>query len=212
MDLVIAIPVVIALLPVFLLIAIAIRIDDRGQALFRQERLGRKGKVFVVYKFRKFYSRTNNDGSILTTKNDQRYSRVGQFLERTKLNELPQLINVVRGEMSLVGPRPEVLDFSHCFNEGYSELLNFTPGLFGPSQCVFRNESAMYPEHGDMISFYEQVLFPRKAQIDIEYYRTATCEGDLYWICRSLIAVFCQPPIVDQKNVPSTFTHKDPAI
>jgi lipopolysaccharide/colanic/teichoic acid biosynthesis glycosyltransferase len=120
---------------------------------------------------------------------DDLYSRVGKILDKTKLNELPQLVNVLRGDMSVVGPRPEVPDFKHCFAGRYSELLDYAPGIFGPSQSAFRNEAAMYPPGQDMKSFYERVLFPRKAEMDLQYYRHATIGGDLYWIFRSLVAV-----------------------
>lgn len=178
----------VAFFPVFLLIAAAIWLEDRGPVVFKQKRLGRNGQIFEVYKFRKFANRATISGSILTLEYDERYSRVGRFLEKTKLNELPQLLNVLRGHMSVVGPRPEIMDFRHCFSSRYSQLLEFTPGIFGPSQSAFRNEAAMYPSGQDAKSFYEQVLFKRKAELDLEYYPQATNFGDLYWIVRSLAA------------------------
>ena len=126
---------------------------------------------------------------MLLTRSDERYSTVGKILDKTKLNELPQLVNILRGEMSVVGPRPEIPQFEHCFSGRYRVLLDYLPGIFGPSQSVFRDENEMYPPGGDMKSFYEQVLFQQKAELDLQYYRRATAISDLYWIFRSLLAV-----------------------
>ena len=176
------------LAPVFVVVAIAIWLEDRGPVLFRQRRIGRRGKVFEVLKFRKF-SMNANDGPILTLANDDRYSRVGRFLERTKLNELPQLVNVLRGEMAVVGPRPEIEAFEHCYSGRYAQLLDHAPGIFGPSQTAFRNEATMYPPDIDPKTYYETVIFKGKADIDLAYYANASLAGDIYWIWRSLIAV-----------------------
>ena len=189
MDLLISLCAIGTLLPAFLIIAVLIWIDDRGPILFRQKRFGRNGKKFTIYKFRKFTIAGNDTGPKVTLQNDRRYSRVGKILERTKLNELPQLLNVVKGEMSVVGPRPEILDFGHCFVGEHKELLNFFPGIFGPSQTIFRNEALMYGIDCNPEKVYSEVLFPIKAKIDIQYYNMATCLSDLYWICRSVISV-----------------------
>ncbi len=188
-DIVISAATVTAFAPVFALIAIAIRIEDGGPALFRQPRIGLRGKTFETLKFRKFSQSSTSGGSIVTLLDDDRYSRVGRFLEKTKLNELPQLINVLMGDMSIVGPRPEILAFRHCFAEHNSKLLEFAPGIFGPSQSVFRNEAAMYPAGQDPALFYERVLFQQKAAIDLAYYPSASLTSDIHWILRSLGAV-----------------------
>lgn len=188
-DLAVSTVALAALAPAFAVIAVAIRLEDGGPALFRQKRIGPGGEPFEVMKFRKFSQRANGTGSIVTLTDDDRYSRVGRFLERTKLNELPQLLNVLRGEMSIVGPRPEILAFRHCFTGAYANLLSFQPGIFGPSQSEFRDEASMYPAGLEPTVFYERVLFPRKADIDLAYYPTATLRSDLYWILRSLGAV-----------------------
>lgn len=188
LDIVLATLGLVLLAPVFIAVAIAIWLEDRGPVLFKQRRLGRRGKIFEVLKFRKF-STTAGAGSILTLANDDRYSLVGRFLEKTKLNELPQLINVIRGEMALVGPRPEIEAFEHCYTGRYAQLLEHAPGIFGPSQTAFRNEAAMYPPDTDPKDFYEQVIFKGKADIDLQYYPNASIAGDVYWIWHSLLAV-----------------------
>lgn len=158
--------------------------------LFRQKRIGRDGRVFDVFKFRKFAVSADSNSVSPTRPDDPRYTRVGWFLERTKLNELPQLVNVIMGDMSIIGPRPEVLAFRHCFVGANEELLRFKPGIFGPSQTRFRHEAEMYPPDCDTREFYEEVLFPAKAEIDIEYYRNADFVSDFHWIFKSLFAIF----------------------
>lgn len=181
--------------PLFALIAVAIWFDDGRPIIFRQRRIGRNGHIFYINKFRKFANDDFSSAPHFTLVNDERYSRVGKFLDKTKLNELPQLINVLRGDMSIVGPRPEIPAFSHCFEGQHKALLEITPGIFGPSQTMFRNEADMYPPGRDANEFYESVLFPRKAELDIEYYARATIFSDLSWVIRSLVAVFMPPPM-----------------
>lgn len=206
MDLVISVCTISLFSPVFLLIAMLIWLEDRGPILFRQFRLSRNSKIFTVYKFRKFTVAGDESGPKVTLPDDQRYSRVGKVLERTKLNELPQLLNVVRGDMSIVGPRPEIPDFSYCFVGDFRQLLNFTPGIFGPSQTLFRNEVLLYEKDCDPERFYAEVLFPAKARIDIEYYSKATCYTDLIWIFRALFAVFlgCNSNTAGKNSTSST--------
>lgn len=188
-DIAVSTVALVALAPLCGLIAIAIRLEDGGPALFRQKRIGPRGTTFSALKFRKFSQHADSAGSIVTLTDDDRYSRVGRFLERTKLNELPQLINVLQGDMSIVGPRPEILAFRHCFSGPHANLLDFPPGIFGPSQSEFRDEASMYPPGQDPNQFYERVLFVQKANIDLAYYPTATLRSDIAWIVRSLGAV-----------------------
>ena len=192
MDLVIAACAIALFAPAFVLIAVLIWLDDRGPILFRQCRLARGGKKFIVYKFRKFKIAGDDSGTNLAFCDDQRYSRVGKILERTKLNELPQLINVLKGEMSIVGPRPELPAFSHCYVGELASLLDFNPGIFGPSQTMFRNEAFLFEKGCDPDRFYADVLFPIKAKIDIEYYNSSNNYTDVIWIFRSIFAVIVE--------------------
>ncbi len=177
------------LLPVLTLIVLAIFLEDGTPILFRQPRLARHGGQFVLYKFRKFRTDLPANGPAVTLKGDQRFTRVGRILERTKLDELPQLWNVVNGDMSIVGPRPESLAFADCFNERYRELLRYRPGILGPAQALFRNESALYPEGQDPEKFYREVLFPAKAAIDMAYYASRSLRSDYAWAMRCCLAV-----------------------
>jgi lipopolysaccharide/colanic/teichoic acid biosynthesis glycosyltransferase len=192
-DVLAAVVLLTLLAPAMLLIAIGIRVGTPGPVFFAQPRLGRSGKLFRIYKFRKFHHGSINTGHCVTLKNDPRMTRIGRLLERSKLDELPQLWNILRGDMSVVGPRPETTEFADCFTGRYHEVLERRPGLFGPSQTIFRNESALYPDHCDPHSFYRDILFPAKADIDLTYFRSRTLASDFLWIVRGMRAILGTP-------------------
>jgi lipopolysaccharide/colanic/teichoic acid biosynthesis glycosyltransferase len=171
--------------PVFLIVALAIRIESGGPILYSQLRLGQNGRPFSIFKFRKFKASCDLHGYPLTLDGDDRLTRVGRILVATKLDELPQLWNVLRGNMSLVGPRPESLAFNDCFRNGFEAILKHKPGLFGPCQVVFRHESRLYPADGSAAEFYREVLFPAKAKVDLAYFSRRTLASDLGWILRA---------------------------
>jgi lipopolysaccharide/colanic/teichoic acid biosynthesis glycosyltransferase len=172
--------------PIFAVVSFLIWLDDPGSVLFAQTRLGLDGKPFRLLKLRKFSAKCGDAGSGVTVVGDVRMTSIGAILERTKLDELPQLWNILKGEMSFVGPRPESMRFADLYQGEYIRLLDFLPGLFGPCQIAFRNESALYPKDENPENFYRSVLFPQKARIDIEYFSKATCLGDFSWIFRGL--------------------------
>lgn len=170
-----------------LVIAVAICLDSPGPVLFSQTRIGRDGRPFRLHKFRKF-AHGSAGGPAVTLKDDKRMTRVGRVLERTKLDELPQLWNVFGGSMALVGPRPETLDFADCFTGEARRLLDYTPGLFGPNQVLFRHECLMYAAGEDPHRFYRDVLFPAKAGIDLAYFPHRTLGSDLRWVALGVLA------------------------
>jgi lipopolysaccharide/colanic/teichoic acid biosynthesis glycosyltransferase len=174
--------------PVMVTIAAAVIIESGLPIMFRQPRIGVGGRPFQMYKFRKFYQTC--EGPALTTTDDIRFTRVGRFLGKTKLDELPQLWNVVRGDMAIVGPRPESFDFSTCYRGGFEEALRYKPGLVGPSQVFFRHEASQYPADEDPARFYREMIFPIKAGVDIAYFRRRTLMSDFVWIWRSALAIF----------------------
>lgn len=194
-DLALALAGLVLLAPLMLPIALLIRLDTPGPVLFRQPRLGQGGHRFWLYKFRKFTDGPHAVGLAVTLKDDPRMTRVGRWLERAKLDELPQLWNILVGDMSVVGPRPETLDFADCFAGEYEGILDYRPGLFGPSQATFRNESSFYPAGLDPHEFYRAILFPAKAQIDLSYFPTRTMMSDIGWIIRGLLAVAGVRPV-----------------
>ncbi len=123
---------------------------------------------FSHAEFRKFKKSCGADGLPLTLSEDERLTHVGKFLRSTKLDELPQLWNVLIGDMSIVGPRPESLAFAECFAGGFETVLEFKPGLVGPSQAAFRSEAEFIPTKDYSTEFYRTILFPLKALIDIK--------------------------------------------
>jgi|HubBroStandDraft_6_1064221.scaffolds.fasta_scaffold459764_2 lipopolysaccharide/colanic/teichoic acid biosynthesis glycosyltransferase len=176
--------------PLMLLIVLAIWIDGSRPIFFSQIRLGLRGRHFRIYKFQKFHNRCGASAGLVTVDNDPRFTRLGHLLGRTKLDELPQLWNILKGDMSIVGPRPESLELAHCFNGIYLRVLQYRPGLFGPNQVLFRNESSIYPDNYDPEKFYCEYLFPLKANIDLAYFPHRTLASDVGWIIRGFLAVF----------------------
>src|ERR1700716_3674950 len=149
--------------PLALIVVLAIWIESGKPILFSQLRLGQNGRPFRIYKFRKFRPNCDLHGYPLTMERDGRLTAIGRILAATKLDELPQLWNVLRGDMSLVGPRPESLAFTDCFRNGFEKLLEHNPGLFGPCQVTFRHESKLYPAGVSAADFYRRVLVQPKA-------------------------------------------------
>jgi lipopolysaccharide/colanic/teichoic acid biosynthesis glycosyltransferase len=163
LDIVISLFALVLLSPIILLVTVAIALETGRPILFSQLRIGRNGRSFRMYKFRKFRSDCGTDGSPLTLENDDRSTKVGKILMATKLDEVPQFWNTLMGDMAIIGPRPESFAFADCFTGPYTELLKYKPGIMGPAQVAFRNESDLYTGHSDPSEFYRVVLFPMKA-------------------------------------------------
>jgi lipopolysaccharide/colanic/teichoic acid biosynthesis glycosyltransferase len=186
MDVVLALLGLIVAAPLMVLIALLIRLDSPGKAIFSQPRLGLNGRLFLMHKFRKFPDNWGTKGAAVTVASDARMTRLGHVLERTKLDELPQLWNILIGEMSFVGPRPETEQFKDLFTGEIARVHDYLPGIFGPNQVAFRNESHLYPPDQDPEVFYREQLFPQKARNDLDYFSRATVLSDAYWIVRGL--------------------------
>jgi len=184
-----ALMMLVLIMPLVIVIATAIVVDSGFPVFFSQERLGLYGQRFWMLKFRKFASIVGRNTRPLTLADDHRFTRVGKLLAKAKLDELPQLWNVVRGDMAIVGPRPEVPDFETCFEGRFHEVLDHRPGIFGPSQAASCAEGACYPPDQDPQDFYRAVLFPAKAALDLAYYPSRTVMGDIKWVLRGILAV-----------------------
>jgi lipopolysaccharide/colanic/teichoic acid biosynthesis glycosyltransferase len=159
------------LAPLLLAIAIAIRIASGKPVIFRQWRTGRFGREFLLLKFRTMSVQPANKGIGVTRDGDPRVTAIGRLLRRSKLDELLQLVNVLRGEMSLVGPRPDLKEFWQQSSADASQALRLTPGLTSPASIAFRNEERLlaYVSPEQMTKFYVERLLPAKAKIDLEY-------------------------------------------
>jgi lipopolysaccharide/colanic/teichoic acid biosynthesis glycosyltransferase len=197
LDLIVASAALIVFAPIMSLIALAILLESGRPVLFSQLRVGQHGRPFRMFKFRKFHTHCSTDDCPLTLERDARMTVLGHGLRATKLDELPQFWNVVRGDMSIVGPRPETFAFADCFAGGLERILRYKPGILGPSQVIFRNESALFPPDTDPCVFYRTVQFPAKARIDLEYYQRRTLLRDVGWMVRGALAILrlSQAPI-----------------
>jgi lipopolysaccharide/colanic/teichoic acid biosynthesis glycosyltransferase len=172
--------------PIMAAIAVLVWLDSPGPVFFAQQRLGLHGQLFWLYKFRKFPANWSGAGPHVTTAGDIRMTRIGAILERTKLDELPQLWNILRGDMSFVGPRPESTHFADLFEGQHAAVLGFRPGLFGPA--IIRNESQLYPAEESPEAYYRRVLFKLKADRCLAYHPNANCLTDMIWILRGVAA------------------------
>jgi lipopolysaccharide/colanic/teichoic acid biosynthesis glycosyltransferase len=175
--------------PIMLAIMAAIWYESGRPFFFSQARLGRHGRLFYIHKFRKFGPQEGTSGLGVTVKGDMRLTPLGAILERTKLDELPQLWNVLKGDMAIVGPRPESTKFADCFTGPFRQVLDHKPGIFGPCQVLFRNEGALYPEGADVEQFYRDVLFKKKAKLDIEYFAHHTLWSDIQVLAQGVFGV-----------------------
>jgi lipopolysaccharide/colanic/teichoic acid biosynthesis glycosyltransferase len=198
MDIALASIAFVALTPVMAFVVLLIWLESGAPFLFSQTRIGLRGREFCMYKFRKFRPSCSTNGSPLTLENDTRLTYIGKFLQTTKIDELPQLWNIIIGDMSIVGPRPETLHFRECYTNEFSKVLEYKPGIFGPSQVLFRHESSLFPHHIDPSDFYRNFIFPAKASIDLSYYSRRSISSDLGWIIRGVLAVFGYVPVSPQ--------------
>ncbi len=175
-------------LPVLLAIAAIVKITSQGPVLFRQSRVGRNGRLFTVLKFRTMALTRRDPGAAITEFNDPRITGVGGILRRWKLDELPQLINVVAGDMSLVGPRPDLPEFYQTLENRYREILLQRPGMTGMASLKFRNEEKLFAglSAEESLKFYQSTLLPEKVALDLEYARAATFISDIRLIVQTL--------------------------
>ena len=192
MDFVCVLILVPFVLPVMAIIALAIQATSRGPVLFRQRRLGRDGTKFELLKFRTMYHARATAGSGLTQRGDRRITPIGRLLRRCKLDELPQLFNVLRGEMSLVGPRPDLPEYFESLDAKQRRVLSLTPGITGAASLKFRNEEALLAQVDQerLENFYVETLLPQKIALDLEYARTATAVTDTAMVLRTAAAIF----------------------
>jgi lipopolysaccharide/colanic/teichoic acid biosynthesis glycosyltransferase len=173
------------LLPVFATVALGIKLTSRGPVIFRQTRIGREGLPFSIFKFRSMYV-SDPDSSALTVTGDERITQVGRFLRRFKLDELPQLWNVLCGEMSLVGPRPEVPVYVAHYTPEQRVVLFVRPGITDPSSLAYRREEEVLAAASDPEHFYRTCILPDKLARSGAYLKSITFYGDVRIILKTL--------------------------
>jgi lipopolysaccharide/colanic/teichoic acid biosynthesis glycosyltransferase len=183
-DLVVAAIGLVLTSPIVAVAALAIRLDSPGPVLFRQERIGRGFVPFTIFKLRTM--RTGMGGPRITLGPDPRVTRVGRVLRRTKLDELPQLWNVLRGDMSLVGPRPEIREYVERFRADYEVVLRVRPGITDEASLVYRDEAAVLAAADDPERAYADVVLPHKLALAREYVAAPSMRRDLRVLTRTV--------------------------
>ena len=184
--------VLLLLSPVFLLIACAVVLDSGRPVLFRQDRVGRGFRRFSIWKFRSM--RAHTPGATVTAAGDPRITRVGRILRAAKLDELPQFWNILRGDMSLVGPRPEVLEYVEMYKDRYRRILQVRPGITDLASIRFRDEEGVLAASGDPVREYIDHVLPQKLDLADEYLRRQSLLLDFTILLQTFRVVLLKNP------------------
>jgi len=189
-DLLFVVPGILILSPLFLFCSIWIKLDSKGPVFFRQNRVGKHGKYFKIFKFRTMEIDSEKKGPKITVAGDSRITSSGQFLRKYKLDELPQLFNVFTGEMSLVGPRPEVPEYVSYYPKEIKDIiLSVPPGITDLASITFRNENELLAGTSDPQQAYIENVLPIKLNYYVKYVRERSTWGDFKLIFRTLLAI-----------------------
>lgn len=171
--------------PFFLLAGILAKSQSKGPMFYRAKRVGKGETIFEMYKFRTMVVNADSIGGSLTTYRDTRVTPIGRFLRWTKLDELPNLINVIKGEMSLIGPRPEAPVYVKHYTETQRQVLHVKPGMTGPSQLANRDEEEKLKGQPDAEHYYITELMPKKLDLDLHYVATQSISSDIGWLLKT---------------------------
>jgi lipopolysaccharide/colanic/teichoic acid biosynthesis glycosyltransferase len=188
-DILLSLAVLILTLPLSLLIAVAVKLSSQGPVLFVQERVGLGASVFRMYKFRSMRVTDKDHGPQLTADGDVRVTAIGRTIRRMKLDELPQFINVLKGDMTVVGPRPEVPQYVADYEPWMREIFRYKPGLADPAAIQFRDEPKMLAAAADREETYVTEILPRKIAISLEYQKNRSPLTDLRVIGETMLVI-----------------------
>lgn len=177
MDYGISFSAIIILLPVFLVLYCTASLDTGFSGVFKQERIGRFGNVFVIYKFRTYHSKNHTK------------SPIGKWMRKTKLDELPQLFNVLKGDMSLVGPRPDISGYYDALKGNDILILELKPGLTSEAGIRYRNEEQLLNQQNNPLKYNDEVLFPEKVKMNLNYYYQLSFKNDMYILLKTFSAL-----------------------
>ncbi len=183
--------------PLFIGIAILVKIDSFGPVFYRQRRIGKNFSPFFIYKFRSMVQDADKKGLQITAGGDSRVTRVGKILRKTKIDELPQLINVLKGDMSFVGPRPEVEKYVDFYHKEYESILRVRPGITDISSIVFRDEEGVLAAQDNPEEYYKNVLLPKKMELAREYIKKTSFFYDIKLIIETLIRIVIPSSTMD---------------
>ncbi len=189
MDIVLSACALAILWPLLLLIALAIWIDDPGPVFYRQVRVGRNGKTFRIFKFRSMVMDADKKGLAITVGRDSRITRVGAVLRKTKLDELAQLLNVLFGQMSFVGPRPEVPKYVELYTPYQRQVLLVRPGITDYASIAYRNENDLLAGAPNPEAMYIEQIMPDKIELNMKYLREISPLADIRLILKTIVAV-----------------------
>jgi len=189
-DIAISFSCLIILLPVFLLIAFIIKASSRGPVIFSQKRVGKDDKDFTLYKFRTMQVNAAPQRSLTIGKRDNRVTATGYFLRRYKLDELPQLYNVLKNEMSIVGPRPELRKYVSLYSNTEREILFVKPGITDHASILFRNENELLALQSDPEQYYIETVVPIKIRLNKKYASDKTLKNYFIIILKTIVSVF----------------------
>jgi len=192
LDLVLACIGLVLVLPLFPVIGLFIKLNSRGPILYRCYRIGKDGKPFKMYKFRTMFEASIPVGASVCPQDDPRVTSFGRILRRTKVNELPQLLNILKGEMTFVGPRPEAPDLAALYPSYAKAIFTVTPGLVGPNQILGRNEEEWYPPDVDPQQHYIEEILPKKLPLDLEYVRHPSLMKDAQYLVLGIKETVCK--------------------
>lgn len=179
----------IGLFPLVMLSALLARIQSPGPIIYRAKRIGRGGRIFEMYKFRTMVANAESLGSGLTVYGDSRITKLGQFLRWAKWDEIPQFLNVIKGDMSIIGPRPEAPEYVKYYTENQKLVLQVRPGITGPAQVANRDEEKKLKGQSDPEQYYVTRLMPRKLKIDLDYIEKQSVATDLLWLFKTFLVI-----------------------
>lgn len=183
-DIIAALIGLLILMPLLIIIALLVIFSSSGPALFLQKRVGKSGKLFTIIKFRTMYK---NDGkNTVSVRGDSRITPVGKFLRKYKLDELPELVNVLFGQMSFVGPRPDVPGYADQLQGEERKILDLRPGITGPASLKYANEEELLAGVEDPVKYNNEVIYPDKIRINLDYYYNRTLVMDIKIIFKTI--------------------------
>ncbi|OGW29206.1 MAG: hypothetical protein A2X59_09485 [Nitrospirae bacterium GWC2_42_7] len=187
LDIVLSAIGLLVLLPLLPFVALLIKLDSRGPIFFLQERIGKDFKSFLIYKFRTMTIDADKKGARLTAVGDKRVTNIGRVLRRFKIDELPQLFNVLKGDMSFVGPRPEVTEYVRLFETDYRKLLTIRPGITDPASLEYSNEESILGDPKVSEDVYISKVLPEKIRLSSQYVDNHALMTDLKLILMTLL-------------------------
>jgi lipopolysaccharide/colanic/teichoic acid biosynthesis glycosyltransferase len=188
-DVTVSLAALVLLVPVLVVIALAVKLGSAGPVLYRQQRVSRGGRLFELLKFRTMVVGADRLAANVSATGDPRVTRVGAFLRKTYLDELPQLLNVLRGDMSLVGPRPETPEFVALYSTEERRVLTVRPGLAGPSTLAFMDEADLLATAPDPVAFYTTTVLHDRVRADLTYLERRSIGYDIRLLATQVLSI-----------------------